>query len=113
MNHRPFEMFCEMIDGLPPEAVLKAAAVELGLLNGDLASGRTVPSQDTTLIRTFCRFLEGATHGRLVLPPTMPMTYWIFYERTVERLVAAGELPRNAKEDFEAANHAAFFRIMA
>jgi hypothetical protein len=106
-------MFCEMIDGLPPETVLKATAKERHMLNEDLASGRTVPSENTTLIRTFSRFLESATHGRLVLPRTMPMSHWIFYERTVERLVVAGELPHKAKEDFEAANNAAFFRILA
>jgi len=113
MSHRAFEIFCEMIDGLAPEAVLKAAAKEQGKMNEDLASGRTVPSEETTLIRTFCRFLESTAHGRLVLPRNMPMAHWMFYERTVERLVAAGELPRKAKEDFDAANNAAFFRIMA
>ena len=113
MSHRPFEMFCELIDGLPPEAVLKAAAMERHMLNEDLASGQTVPSEDTTLIRTFCRFLESATRGRLVVSRSMTMSHWMFYERTVERLVAAGELPRKAQEDFEAANNAASFRIMA
>ena len=102
-----------MIDSLPPEAVLKAAVMELRTLNEELAWGRTVPNEDTTFIRSFCRFLESATHGRLVLSRTMPMEHWTFYERTVERLVEAGELPLKAKEDFEAANNAAFFRIMA
>ncbi len=113
MSHRAFETFCEMIDSLSPEAVLKAAAMARSKMNEDLASGRTVPSEDTTLVRTFCRFLESAAHGRLVLPRDMPMAHWMFYEKTVERLVAAGELPRKAKEDFDAANNAAFFRIMA
>jgi hypothetical protein len=106
-------MFCEMIDGLPAEAVLKAAAMERLKLDEDLALVRTVPSEDTTLIRTFCRFLEGASHGRLVLTRTMPMEHWTFYGRTVKRLVEAGELPFKVQEDFEAANNAAFFRIMA
>ncbi len=106
-------MFCEMIDGLAPQEVLKAAAMERCMLNEDLALGRTVPSEDTTSIRNFCRFLEGAAHGRLVLPRTMPMEQWMFHEKTVERLVAAGELPRKAKEDLQTANNAAFLRIMA
>ena len=113
MNHRPFEVFCEMIDGLPPEEVLKAAAEEKRMLNEDIASGRTVPSDDTSDIRSFCRFLEAAFHGRFVLNRSMPMEHWTFYGRTVERLVAAGQLPHKAKEDLEAANEAAFFRIMA
>lgn len=113
MSHHSFEMFCEMIDGLGPKEVLKAAAMERHMLNENLALGRTVPSEDSTLIRTFCRFLEGAAYGRLVLPRTMSMAHWTFYEKIVERLVAAGELPRKAQEDLEAANNAAFFRIMA
>ena len=102
-----------MIDGLPPKAVLKAVAIERFMLEEDLAQGRTLPSDDTASILTFCRFLEGAVHGRLVLPRTMPMGHWTFYIMIVERLVAAGELPREAKEDFEAANHDVFSRIMA
>ena len=113
MNHRPFEVFCEMIDGLAAEAVVKAAATEQRLLNEDLASGRTVPSEDTSFIRSFCRYLEGAAHGRLILPRAMPIGHWLFYGRTVERLVEAGELPLKAKEDLEAANSGACFRIMA
>lgn len=113
MSHRPFDVFCEMIDGLAPEAVLKAAATELRMLNEDLASARTVPNEDTTFIRSFCRFLEGASHGRLILNRTMPMGHWTFYGRTVERLAAAGEIPLKVKEDLEAANNAACFRIMA
>ena len=43
----------------------------------------------------------------------MPMEHWTFYGKTVERLVAAGKLPREVQEDFEAANHDVVFRIMA
>ena len=113
MRHRPFEMFREMIESLPPQEVLEAAVMERRMLDDDLAKGQTVPSEDTALIRTLCRFLERAAHGRLVLPGTMPMEHWTFYGRTVERLVAAGKLPHKAKEDFEAANHKVLFCIMA
>ena len=113
MGHRLFETFCEMVDRLPPKAVLKAAARERLMLDEDLAFGRIVSSEDTALILNFCRFLEGvALHG-LVLPRTMPMEHWTFYRRTVERLVAAGELPHQVQEEFEAVNHDVFFRIMA
>jgi hypothetical protein len=102
-----------MVDGLPPKAVLKVAALEQRMLDEDLAQGRTLPSDDTDLILRFCKFLEGAIHGALVMPQSIPMEHWAFYEKTVERLAAAGELPGEAKEGFEAANHDVFFRIMA
>jgi hypothetical protein len=113
MSHRPFERFCEMIDGLSSKAVLKAAAMERRMLEEDGALGRTPSSEDTDSILAFCMFLEGAARGAWVMPPSIPMEHWAFYEKTVERLAAAGELPYVAKEDFEAANHDVFFRSMA
>ena len=101
-----------MIDGLPPEAVLKAVALERFMLEEDLAKGRTPPGDETGSILIFCRFLEGAAHGELVLPRTVPMEHWTFYGKTVERLAAAGKLTRRVKEAFEAASHDVFFRIM-
>ena len=102
-----------MIDGLPPKAVLKAVAIERFMLEEDLAQGRTLPSDDTASILTFCRFLADPARGGLTLPRTMPMEYWAFYEKTVERLAAAGELPRGVQEDFETAFHDVFSRNMA
>ncbi len=94
-----------MIDSLPPKAVLKAAARERLMLEEDLAQGRTLPSEDTDSILTFCRFLAGAVVGSMVWPRTMPMEHWTFYVQTVGRLVAAEELPRKVKDDMEAAFH--------
>lgn len=92
-----------MIDGLPSKAVPKVAALERRMLEEDLALGRTFPNKDTSLILGFCKFVEAVVHGRLVLPSVMPMDQWAFYGKTVERLAAAGELPRGKNEDFEAA----------
>lgn len=113
MNNRLFETFRETIDSLPTEGVLKAIAVEWRKLEEDLAQGRTLPSQDTDSILTFCRFLVGAACGALVWPRTIPIEHWTFYVRTVARLVAAEELPHNVKEDIEAAFHDIFCCIMA
>ncbi len=90
-----------MIDGLPAKAVLKAAVMERHMLEDDLALGRTPPSDDTDLILTFCRFLGGANHGALIMPQSIPMKQWAFYGKTVERLVAAGELPCEVQGDFK------------
>lgn len=102
-----------MIDSLPPKAVLKAAAREQRMLEGALALGQTLPSEDTVSILNFCRFLGGAVHGRLVLPRTMPMELWMFYVKSVGRLVAAEELPREVKDEIEEAFHNVFCCIMA
>jgi hypothetical protein len=103
MSHRHFELFCEIIDGLPPKAVLKAVAMEQHMLDEDLALGRTPPSDDTASVLRFCRFLEGAAHGALLMPRNVPMKHWAFYAKTVERLVAAGELPCEVQQDFKPA----------
>ena len=113
MNSRLFETFRETIDSLPAEAVLKAVTVEWRKLEEDLAEGRTLPSQDTESILTFCRFLVGSAFGALVWPSTIPIEHWTFYVKTVGRLVAAEELPQNVKEDIEAAFHDVFCCIMA
>ena len=102
-----------MIDNLPPKAVLKAIAVERLKLEEDLAQGRTLPSEDTDSILSFCRFLAGAVVGSMIWPCTMPMEHWTFYVKTVGRLVAAEELPHNVKEDIEAAFRDVFCCIMA
>jgi len=102
-----------MIDRLSPKAVLKAAAMERLKLDEDLAQGRTLPSEDTDSILTFCRFLVGAVHGGLIWPRARPMEHWTFYVKTVGRLVAAEELPRDVKEGIEAAFHDVCCCIMA
>lgn len=111
MGLYPFETFCEMIDGLPPKAVLQAVAVERFMLEEDLAQGRTLPNDDTGSILSFCRFLEDAAHDELVLPSTMSMEHWVFYGKTVERLVAVGELPHEVQDGFETAFHDVFSHI--
>jgi hypothetical protein len=111
MSSHPFETFCEMIESLPPRAVLRAVAIERFMLEEDLAMGRTSPNDETGLILTFCRFLEDAAHGELAVPRIMPPRHWTFYGKIVEQLAAAGELPRKVREDFETAFHNAFSRI--
>ena len=112
MSSHPFETFCEMIESLPPKAVLRAVAIERFMLEEDLAVGRTSPDDETGLILSFCRFLEEAARGELIVPRTMPPGHWTFYGKIVEQLAAAGELPRKVKEDFETEFHSAFSRIM-
>ena len=113
MNSRLFETFRETIDSLPTEVVLKAVTVEWRKLEEDLAQGRTKSNEETDSILTFCRFLVGSACGALAWPRTIPIEHWTFYVKTVGRLVAAEELPRNVKDDIEAAFHDVFCCIVA
>lgn len=113
MNGRLFEVFATMINSFPPKAVLRTVARERHMLEEDLASGRTQPNGDIAAILNFCRFLEGAVLGSSALPHTIPMEHWTFYVKTVERLVAAAELPPNVKTDIETAFQNIFRCIMA
>lgn len=113
MNDCLFEAFAKMIDSFPQEAVLRAAAREKYMLEEDLALGRIPPSENSASILAFCRFLEGAARGSPAFPRNIQMEHWPFYIKTVGRLVAAQELPRNVKEEIEAAFHNVFCCIMA
>jgi len=101
-----------MIDSLPPEGILKAAAVERFMLEEDLAEGRMLPDEDTDSILAFCRFLAGTANGSMIWFRSMPMEHWEFYVKTVSRLVAAERLPRSVKEDIEAAFQDVFCCVM-
>jgi len=83
------------------------------MLEEDLARGRTLPTEDTDSILAFCRFLAGAPYGSMVWPQTIPMDHWMFYVKTVGRLVAAEKLPYSVKKDIEAAFHGVSCCIMA
>lgn len=107
-----FETFCELIDTLPSKAVLQAVARDQRMLEEDLSSGRALPNGDTASILNFCRFLESAAQGSLVLPDGMLIEHWSFYLKTVRRLVGAGELPRKLQDNIEAAFHGVVCRIM-
>ena len=112
MGDRPFEIFCTMIDRLPPKAVPKAAARAQSMLEEDLAFGRTALNGDTASLLTFCSFLAGALEDRLILPRTGTMECWASCVQTVGRLVAAKQLPRKLQEDIEAAFYDAYCCIM-
>jgi hypothetical protein len=107
-----FKTFCELTDSLPPKAVLPAVARDRRILEEDLSSGRAQPTADIASILSFCRFLESAAQGNLVLPDGMPMEHWSFYLKTIRRLVGAGELPRKLQDNIEAAFHGVVGRIM-
>jgi hypothetical protein len=94
-----------MIDGIPAKGVLKAVALECQMVQNDLKRKRTLPIRDVRSILAFDDFLKSAAGGNSVAPSTLPIQHIVFYKKTVERLIEAGILPYEAKEQF----HETFF----
>ena len=103
MNSRRFELFKDMIQGVPAKGVLRASELEQWMIKDDLANQRDVALEDTLSILCFCRFLERTKAGEPVHCGGVPEEHLSFYRATVERLIDAGELPYVAKEQFDEA----------
>ena len=90
-----------MIDTVPAGAIVAVAERQRQALADDLASGRTGLDDEARSILSFCRFLKAAQAGAEISPIGLPMDDTAFYRKTTERLVAAGELPPNARNQFD------------
>ncbi|HLZ55229.1 MAG TPA: hypothetical protein VKS19_12170 [Verrucomicrobiae bacterium] len=90
-----------MIDGIPAEAIVAVVKREAQMLAEDLARGRMPLAGEAHSILSFCRFLEASQSGAKISPVALPMTDTAFYRKTTERLVQAGKLPSDAKEQFD------------
>lgn len=95
-----FERFIAMIDSVPAKGVLKAVAHECQMAQNGLARKRTPSPGDARSIIAFYIFLKSAAGGICVTPIALPIQHIIFYKKTIERLIEAGELPYAAKEQF-------------
>ena len=73
-------------------------------VQNDLTQKRqTLSRENTHSILIFGNFLKSVASGIGVTSSTVPLQNMIFYKQTVERLIAAGELPYEAKEQFHEA----------
>lgn len=90
-----------MIDTMPARAIVAVAERQSRVLGEDLARGRTRLDSEARSILSFCRFLKAARAGEPVFPVGLPMSDTAFYRKTTERLVAAGELPPDARDQFD------------
>ena len=111
--HKYFESFAEMIDGLPPKGVCRAAEMQRRMLEDDLAWQRDQLTGEKYSVLDFCHFLESAGLGPAAAATPPPLKHVAFYRKTVDRLVAAGELPPAAMEQFDAAFASGFFRVLS
>lgn len=90
-----------MIDKVPAGAVVAVAERQGQVLAEDLARGRSRLDGEARSILSFCRFLKAARTGDQIFPVGLSMTDTAFYRKTTERLVAAGELPPDARDQFD------------
>jgi hypothetical protein len=98
-----FDSFADMIEAIPARAVIRTLERESKMLQEDLALQRPVPPVEAASIIGFCRFAEAVSRGLPVPAPTsaIPAAHVEFYRQTVARLIAAGELPLHATEEFD------------
>ena len=101
MGAHLFGPFAKMIDNTPAGAIVAVAERQSQVLAEDLARGRTRFDGEAQSILSFCRFLKAARSGDHIFPVGLPMTDTAFYRKTTERLVAAGELPPDARDQFD------------
>jgi hypothetical protein len=101
MNWGLFESFCEMLDGIPIKAVLRAADAERKMVEEDLKKKRAEPDECIVSVLGFCNFLMLAVRGIYASLPALPFEHRAFYGRIVQQLVDAGELPAEIKSHFE------------
>jgi hypothetical protein len=101
MGAHLFGPFSKMIDEVPAGAIVAVAERQGQVLADDLARGRTGLDGEARSILSFCRFLKAAQSGAQISPVGLPMDDTAFYRKTTERLVAAGELPPNARDQFD------------
>lgn len=101
-----------MLETLPAKVVLKAVELERQMIKADLEHKRTLPIKEAQSILIFCFFLTSAASGTQIPPIGLPIQHVTFYRKTVDRLVAAGELPFHAREQFDATFSALFLRAL-
>jgi len=109
MNSGLFESFCEMLESIPIQAVLRAVEAERRMVEDDIEKKRTEPDEYSLSILSFCDFLLRAVSGGYVSLPAFPVEHCAFYRKMVHRLVEAGELPPQMIAQFDGI----FFRALS
>ena len=113
MTSRLFETFSEMIEKVPTKAIIRAADAERRMVESDLEMKRTPINEETLSVLGFCNFLIDAAQGIQFVVPPWPIEHCAFYRRVVQKLVEAGELPSDVKEQFDITFSQALFRALS
>ncbi len=90
---------------LPARAILKTLELESQMLKDDLLNDRPIPVGEAQSVLDFYEFIRLIKSGSPTKKPISanPFHPMDFYRKTIDRLVAAGELPATAVAQFEAA----------
>jgi len=101
-----FNSFADMIEAIPVCAIARTLEREQRMLEEDLFCQRPVPLKQVESVLAFCRFVDAAKEGLPVPAPANPLpdSHLEFYRKTVERLIAAEELPYHALAEFDQVN---------
>lgn len=72
------------------------------MLEEDLAQQRSLPHQDVDSILSFRLFIESAVAGKPPAPvSSVPLAHLVFFQRTLRRLMEAGEIAAEIQEEFD------------
>ena len=113
MKTHLFESFAEMVNGLPAAGILKAVELEHRMLENDLLYQRGSETCEITSVLSFCQFIGAVVRGDDIFPIELPARHVAFYRDVVKWLIAAGELPADAKEQFDSTFSSGFFKALA
>ena len=98
-----FASFADMIESIPVGAILRTLEREQRMIEEDLAYQRPVSLKEAESILNFCYFVEAVREGSPAWAFTLPLPpeHLAFYRKTLDRLVAAQQLPSDAKVEFD------------
>lgn len=98
-----FDSFADMIKTIPVGAIIRTLAREQHMIEEDLAYRRPVSLKEAESILNFCYYIEAVRKGSPGWAFTIPLPpeHLDFYRKTLDRLIAAQELPPGAREEFD------------
>jgi hypothetical protein len=108
-----FESFKRMMEHIPPKAMVKAIELEHEMLEDDLLYKRVAETRDIFSILSFCKFINAVAQKDNILPVALPARQVAFYRAVVNQLIRGGELPFDAKEQFDFTFCSGFLRSLA
>ena len=110
---RTFHSFCAVVERLPAKAVVKTVRLEAATLKADLLNQRRMLHQtELNSILTFSEFLKNAETCIAAAYIAPPVIHLAFYRKTLERLIASGDLPWQARDLFDQAFSKAVFAAL-
>lgn len=97
-----FGVFTKMLSGVSPEAIFKALDLQCKMLLADLERDRGPMSDEVFSIFSFTQFLSAFQSGKTIqCARPLPPDHIEFFKETIVRMIAAGQLPASAMDEFD------------